>query len=139
MNVSTVSQHSVFLVNEPGALKKFVSILYEAGLDIIGIASDIRYEAAVVKFVTSGPDGGDKTTQLIIKNGYTSVKTDVICVQTISHPGAMSKISEILGDNKINITTIYGSAMEGQPARLFLVVDDLEKTLEVLGSYRGDL
>lgn len=132
MRVLTVSQHSVFLINEPGALKKFANILFDAGLDIVGLSSDVRYEAAVVKFVLSEPKDDDRASQLITKGGYTSVKNEIICVEIISQPGVMVKISSMLGDNGINITAIYGSAVAGDMSRMFIVVDDIDRAIEIL-------
>ena len=52
--ISRVIQYSVFLVNEPGSLERFSKMIADAGLDIVGISSDVRYESAVVKFVIAG-------------------------------------------------------------------------------------
>lgn len=131
MKATVVSQYSVFLINEAGALKKLAQIIEGAGLDITGLSSDVRYEAAVVKFVTSGSAQAE-TSRLITQAGYTSVKTDVICVEVISKPGIMARLGDLLGGKGINITTIYGSAVEGELSRVFLVVDNIEAALEVL-------
>jgi hypothetical protein len=135
MKATIVSQYSVFLVNKPGALEKFAKLIYESGLDIVGISSDIRYEAAVVKFVTVNPKKVDvDASQIITKAGYTSVKTDVICLEEASRAGLMMYIGAMLGKAGINITTIYGSSIEDASSRLFIVVDDLENAIEILNN-----
>jgi len=142
MKVSTISQYSVFLPNEPGALEKFAAVLYNAGLDIEGLSSDIRYEAAVVKFVV-GPMAEAINSQdinrIITKAGYTSVKTEVICVEKEGCHGAVLGVSKILGAAGINITSIYGSFAGNKHGRVFLVVDNVERALQLLSSanYNG--
>jgi hypothetical protein len=135
MRAKIASQYSVFLMNEPGALEKFAKIIYEAGLDIVGISSDIRYEAAVVKFITSATPGKDvDANRIITKAGYTCVKTDVICMEEPSSSGVMMKIGGLLAKEGVNITTIYGSSIEDAPSRLFLAVDNVERAIEVLNA-----
>jgi len=131
MKVSIVNQYSVFLVNEPGALKKFSKILSEQGLDIIGLSSDVRYEAAIVKFVVSGANEA-QTSRIITGAGYTSIKTEAICLELLSTSGVMFRLGEILGKNHINITNIYSTAVENTVSRIFMVVDNLEKAASVL-------
>lgn len=131
MKVSIVNQYSVFLINEPGALKKFSKILAAQGLDIIGLSSDVRYEAAIVKFVVSGAKEAE-TSRVITGAGYTSIKTEALCLELKSVPGIMVRIGEILGKNNINITNIYSTAVENTVSRIFMVVDNLEKAVDVL-------
>lgn len=129
--ISRVIQYSVFLVNEPGSLERFSKMIADAGLDIVGISSDVRYESAVVKFVIAG--GKDiNLPSLIAKNGYTAIRTDAICIQAKNRVGFLFQLSQLLGKHKININNIYSAAVEETQARIFLVVDDLEKAYSLI-------
>ena len=137
MKVNIISQYSVFLPNEPGALEKFAAMLYAAGLDIAGLSSDIRYEAAVVKFVVEPMVEAmdpQEISRIITKAGYTSVKTEVICVEEEARPGSVLFVSKILGAAGINITSIYGSYAGDKHGRMFLVVDNVERALQLLNA-----
>jgi ACT domain-containing protein len=129
--ISKVIQYSVFLVNEPGSLEKFSKMIADAGLDIVGISSDVRYESAVVKFVIAG-EKEINLTSLIAKNGYTAIRTDAICIQAKNKVGFLFQLSKLLGEKKININNIYSAAVEDTQARIFLVVDDLEKAISLI-------
>lgn len=129
--VSKVIQYSVFLVNEPGSLEKFSKMIADAGLDIVGISSDVRYESAVVKFVIAGNEDINLSS-LIAKNGYTAIRTDAICIQARNRVGFLFQLSKLLGENKININNIYSAAVQDTQARIFLVVDDLEKAYSLI-------
>jgi len=129
--VSRAIQYSVFLVNEPGSLEKFSKMIADAGLDIVGISSDVRYESAVVKFVIAGEQDVNLPS-LIAKNGYTAIRTDAICIQAKNQVGFLFQLSKLLGENKININNIYSAAVEDTQARIYLVVDDLEKAYSLI-------
>lgn len=129
--VSKVIQYSVFLVNEPGSLERFSKMIADAGLDIVGISSDVRYESAVVKFVIAGNENVNLSS-LIAKNGYTAIRTDAICIQARNRVGFLFQLSKLLGENKININNIYSAAVQDTQARIFLVVDDLEKAYSLI-------
>ena len=129
--ISKVIQYSVFLINEPGSLERFSKMIADAGLDIVGISSDVRYESAVVKFVIAG-EKDINLSSLIAKNGYTAIKTDAICIQAKNKVGFLFQLSKLLGEHKININNIYSAAVEDTQARIFLVVDNLEKAYSIL-------
>lgn len=129
--ISKVIQYSVFLVNEPGSLERFSKMIADAGLDIVGISSDVRYESAVVKFVIAG-EKDINLPSLIAKNGYTAIRTDAICIQAQNRVGFLFLLSKLLGEHKININNIYSAAVEDTQARIFLVVDDLEKAYSLI-------
>ena len=129
--ISKVIKYSVFLVNEPGSLERFSKMIADAGLDIVGISSDVRYESAVVKFVIAG-EKDINLPSLIAKNGYTAIRTDAICIQAQNRVGFLFLLSKLLGEHKININNIYSAAVEDTQARIFLVVDDLEKAYSLI-------
>ena len=129
MKISVVNQYSVFLVNEPGALKKFARVLSQAGLSMSGVSSDVRYEAAVVKFIVTGPKEPE-TSRIISGAGYTSIKTEALCLD-LSSCDKVQRACEILGKSNINITNIYFTAAENCPVKIIMVVDKLEKAVEV--------
>lgn len=133
MKFRKVNQYSVFLINEPGALERFSSMLYASGLDISGLSSEVRYEAAVVKFVLSDEHReSHEVLNIMTRGGYTAVKTEAICAEVESRPGVMADLCKVLSRANINITTIFGSSFEGCAGRIYLVVEDIDKTLKVL-------
>ncbi|MDR0646154.1 MAG: hypothetical protein LBG46_04135 [Elusimicrobiota bacterium] len=134
MKATITNQYSVFITNEAGALKKFTSMLFGAGLNIIGLSSDARYDAEVIKFIVE-PTSEISTTEIshiVTRAGYTNAKTEVICVEGESKADFIFEISTILGEAGINIDAVYGSCFEGERSRVFIVVDDIERALRIL-------
>lgn len=56
---------------------------------------------------------------------------DQLSIKMNNQPGEMSKVSDILGDNGINIKALT-AAVHGDNAQIHLVVDDAKKALEML-------
>lgn len=135
MKVSIVSQYSVFLPNEPGALKKFAQVLHNEGLCITGLMSEVRYEAAVVRFVVESMGEGEKpVSRIITQAGYTSVKTEILCVEEEGPAGSVLRVSTILDGGGINITAIYGSCDTNKHGRMYINADDLERAVQLLSA-----
>lgn len=129
MALTIVKQYSVFLLNEPGALKNFADLFVREQVDIIAMAQDVRYDAAVVRVAVQQDKG---ISHALTKAGFTSVKTDAICLDMPNRLGILRDIGSVLSTHGINITTIYGTSVAGGITRWIVVVNDITKALNVL-------
>ena len=131
MSISVVKQYSVFLVNEPGSLKKFAELFLQERVGIIAISQDVRFDAAVVRVAVNY---NAEISHALTKAGFTSVKTDAICIDTPDRLGLAHDIGDVLYQKDINITTIYGASIGNGRARFIIVVSDITQALSVLES-----
>jgi hypothetical protein len=129
MPVKLIKQYTVFLPNVPGALSKFVELFANAGVNIIGIASEIRDDSGVVRVAV---DADRKVSHILTGAGFTTIETSMISLELHDKPGELMRLTRILGENNINITTVYGTSDTGNNGRLLLNVSDSERALEVL-------
>ncbi len=129
MAINIIKQYSVFLINEPGALQNFADLFVRENVDIIAMAQDVRYDAAVVRVAVEQDNGISHT---LTKAGFTSVKTDAICLDIPNRVGILRDIGSILAGQGINITTIYGTTNSGGNTRWIIVVNDITKALNAL-------
>ncbi len=129
MSISVIKQYSVFLINEPGALKNFAELFVRENVNIIAISQDVRYDAAVVRIAVKYEE---EISHALTKAGFTSVKTDAICLDVKDRVGLARDIGTVLFKEGINITSIYGSAMEDGMSRWIIVVNDITKALNAL-------
>ena len=129
--VKLIRQYTVFLPNVPGALSKFVELFANEGINIIGIASEIRDDSGVVRIAV---DADRKVSHILTGAGFTTIETSMLSVELPDKPGELLHLTKILGENNINITTVYGTSFGGVSGRLLLNVTDGEKALEVLKS-----
>ena len=131
MSINVVKQYSVFLINEPGALKNFAELFVRENVDVIAISQDVRYDAAVVRLTVKYDQ---EISHALTKAGFTSVKTDAICIDTPNRVGLLRDIGAVLSSHGINITTIYGTASTGPNSCWIVVVNDISKALNALES-----
>lgn len=131
MSINVIKQYSVFLMNEPGALKNFAELFVRENVNIIAISQDVRYDAAVVRIAVKYDE---EISHALTKAGFTSVKTDAICLDVKDRVGLARDIGAVLFKQGINITTIYGAAMEGGMSRWVIIVNDITKALNALES-----
>ncbi len=129
MPVKLVRQYTVFLPNIPGALAKFVELFANAGINIIGLASEIRDDSGVVRVAV---DADKKVSHILTGAGFTTIETTMISLNLEDKPGQLMRLTRVLGDNNINITTVYGTSDTSHTGRLLMNVSDSDKAMEVL-------
>lgn len=131
MSISVVKQYSVFLVNEPGALKNFAELFVREKVSLIAISQDVRFDAAVVRVAVKY---NAEISHALTKAGFTSVKTDAICIETEDRVGVARDIGDVLHQKNINITSIYGAGIANGRARFIVVVGNITQALSALES-----
>ena len=131
MSIGVVKQYSVFLVNEPGALRNFADLFVKERVNLIAISQDVRFDAAVVRVAVNY---NTEISHALTKAGFTSVKTDAICIDTTDRVGLAFDIGDVLAKKDINITTIYGACVGNERTRFIIVVSDITQALSALES-----
>jgi len=134
MSVKLIRQYTVFLPNIPGALSKFVELFANEGINIIGIASEIRDDSGVVRIAV---EADRKVSHILTGAGFTTIETQMISLELPDKPGQLLMLSKALSERGINITTVYGTSVGGANGRLLLNASDPDKALEVLKNELG--
>ncbi len=131
MQVKVVRQYTVFLPNVPGALSRFVGLFVNEGINIIGIASEIRDDSGVVRVTV---DTDKKISYILTSAGFTTVETPIISLELTDQPGELLSLTKKLATHGINITTVYGTALGGEPSRILIGVSDADRAIEIFGA-----
>lgn len=132
MSITVVKQYSVFLTNEPGALKNFADLFVKENVSLLAISSDVRFDAAVVRVAIKY---NDEVGHALTKGGFTNVKTDAICIDTPDRIGIARDIGDVMHKHGLNITSIYGASAHAPGwARFIIVVNDIANALNALES-----
>ena len=129
MKVEVLKQFSVFLPNKPGALSALAGMLADKGVNILGIASEVRDDSGLVRVALPGDVDG---STILSKAGVSSVETTLLSVEVADKPGELARITKVLADGKVNITTVYGTAILGHSARILISVENAEKARQLL-------
>lgn len=128
MSVTLVKQYSVFLTNEPGVLKNFADLFVRNNIDLLAISEDVRYDAAIMRFAVAYDTD---ISHLLTQAGFTSVKTDAICVDAPDRMGLVRDIGAEMARVNVNISAIYGSANKAS-SRWVLVVNNITRAMKTL-------
>lgn len=130
MRVEKLKQFSIFMPNRPGALARLAELFSAEKINILGIASEVRDDSGLVRIALS--EKAD-ISGVLTKAGFSSVETAILSVEVDDNPGELFRIAGALSDAKINITTVYGTAVDGaKTARILVAVQNADKALEVL-------
>jgi len=132
MPIKLVKQYTVFLPNKPGALSQFIELFANEGINIIGVASEIHDESGIIKIAM---DSDKKFSYLLTRAGFTTLETSMLSIDLEDKPGELLKLTKILAQNDINITTVYGTSYGNKVSRILLNVSNPETALEILSKH----
>lgn len=126
----TVKQISVFLENRPGALAEFTKIMEKKNIDLRALSLAESEDFGIVRVIVDNPF---EAIQILKEEGYVCSITKVIAVEIEDKPGALVKMLNILGDNKVNLEYAYAFlAKKANSAFMILRVADNDVAIKVL-------
>lgn len=125
-----VTQISVFLENRAGQLSKITKLLSENDIDLRAINIAETQDYGVLRII---PADAQKTSAVLLENGFIMAMTPVIAVAVPDRPGGLNSLLEALAEKEIGIEYMYSvfSSNSGE-ALMVLQVGEAEKAAEVL-------
>ncbi len=130
MRVHKIKQFSVFMPNKPGALTRLAALFSEKGINILGIASEVRDDSGLVRIAL---ENDAEVSSILSSAGFSSVETHILSVEVDDKPGELLRVAAALADGKINITTVYGTSVEGaKTSRILIAAQNTDRALEIL-------
>jgi hypothetical protein len=130
-NIHTSTQFSVFLVNKPGVLAQVTRALAEEKINIVAMTLVDSQEHGVLRVVA---ENADQARTVLSSLNLPMTETEVLCLELPNHPGALSDVATLLGQNHININYAYctSGAPGGHTTGVFKAGDHA-KAQHVLG------
>lgn len=129
MKIDILKQFSVFMPNQPGALSRVVKLFADDGINVLGIASEIRDDSGIIRFVVENKPG---IHSVLTKGGCICVESNVLSIELADQPGELYRLTKRLADLGLNITTVYGTAFGAGASRILIAVDDADKAKRAL-------
>jgi len=123
-----LKQISVFLDNSPGQLARFTKILMDNNVNMRAITVAETADFGILRILV---DKVEECVKILKNANYLVSLTDVIAVDVPDEPGALYKITKILGENSVNIEYLYSSIIK-EEAIIVLRVDDVQKAQGIL-------
>ncbi len=130
MKVHKIKQFSVFMPNKPGALTRLAALFSEKGINILGIASEVRDDSGLVRIAL---ENETDVSSILTAAGFSSVETHILSVEVDDKPGELLRVASALADGKVNITTVYGTSVAGaSTSRILIAAQNTDKALALL-------
>lgn len=116
--------------NKPGALTRLAALFSEKGINILGIASEVRDDSGLVRIALEN----DRDVSAVLSQaGFSSVETHILSVEVDDKPGELLRVASALADGKVNITTVYGTSVAGaSTSRILIAAQNTDKALAIL-------
>ena len=126
-----ITQLSVFLMNQPGALVDAVSAISGAGANIRAMSIAEANDFGILRIIVSDTDKICK----LLGDRYLISKTDVVAARMDDRSGALYPILVVLSEANINIEYMYAFTGAG-PDEAYVVfrVNDAKTAEEVLNA-----
>lgn len=129
MKVEVLRQFSVFMPNRPGALSALAKIFSDKGVNLLGIASEVRDDSGLVRIAV--PTDSD-VSHILSQAGFASVETSLLSVEVPDKPGELLRLTRALAEGKVNITTVYGTSIGGESCRILIAAENTPKARAIL-------
>ena len=126
----SVNQISVFLENRSGQLAAITGILADNGIDLRAISIAETADYGVLRMIV---DNAEKTTSILLSNGYVLSMTPVLVVAVPDQPGGLAPVLATLAEGDIDIEYMY-SLFTQQVGKAYMVfrISDEEKFVALL-------
>jgi len=116
--------------NKPGALTRLAALFSEKGINILGIASEVRDDSGLVRIAL---ENDLEVSSILSHAGFSSVETHILSVEVDDKPGELLRVAAALADGKVNITTVYGTSVHGAAnSRILIAAQNTDKALAIL-------
>ena len=126
-----ITQLSVFLMNQPGALVDAIKSISDAGINIRAMSIAEANDFGILRIIVSDSDAVGK----LLGEHYLFSKTEVVAAQMSDRSGALYPILVVLNEANINIEYMYAFTGSG-PEEAYVVfrVNDVKTAEEVLNA-----
>ncbi len=126
-----ITQLSIFLMNEPGALVNAVSAISGAGANIRAMSIAEANDFGILRIIVSDSDRICK----LLGDKYLISKTEVVAARMDDRSGALYPILVALSEANINIEYMYAFTGSGKDeAYVVFRVNDVKTAEEVLNA-----
>ena len=126
-----ITQLSVFLMNQPGALVEAVETISGSGANIRAMSIAEANDFGILRLIVSDSD----TVCKLLEKHYLISRTEVVAARMDDRSGALRPILAALNEANINIEYMYAFTGSG-PEQAYVVfrVNDVQTAEEVLAA-----
>lgn len=123
----TVTELTITLPNNPGALARTSDMLRAADVNIEALSCTEGPEETLVHLVVNDPE----TAKIVLRPISEVIETEIVAYKVHNKPGAIADLARKCAGGGINIRHIYATSL-GKEAMCYVDVDDLERAKKAL-------
>lgn len=125
-----VKQLSVFLENKPGALRRPVKMLADAGFNILTLSLADTQQFGILRLIVRE---WEKAGQLLEKAGLVVKVSEMVAIGVPDQPGELADILLAIEKGRVNIEYLYGFTIKSQGKGLLAFrFDDPDRAIAAL-------
>jgi hypothetical protein len=99
-----VSQISVFAENKPGHLRRILSVIEAAGINVHGFLAADTGDYGIVRFILDKHELG---LSVLREAGFAVTQAEVMCIRLLDKPGELARVMGVIADAGINVGYSY--------------------------------
>jgi len=123
-------QINIFVENKPGRLKTITRVLAGQNINIRAIEIADRERFGIVKLLVDDPHKGQR---VLAENNFACALKKVLAIAIDDRPGGLSRLTETLSDNEININDAYGFVIASKKEAVLCVeVVDYDRATQII-------
>ena len=131
----TIKQISVFLENKSGRINVVTKALGDNGINMHAFSMSETTDFGILRLIVSDVD---KAVEVLRKENFAVVLTDVVCISCPNTAGSLSKILGHLAEQGVFIEYMYSFA-NNNIANVVIRPSNMEKCIQVLKEKKVDL
>ncbi len=125
-----VNQLSIFLENQPGALRRPISLLARAGLNVLALCLADTQQFGILRIVVRE---AEQAKQLLEAGGFVVKATEMVAIEVSDRPGGLDEILAVLESAGVNLEYMYGFTQRREARGLLLFrFDAPDRAIEAL-------
>ena len=120
LNVGHGKEIVLHLRNDMGILGEVARLVSERGISVEAVAGNVDGdgEVCVLRLIT---DDNLRTIDILQEHGYQPVEESVVLLEAQHKPGMLKKLTQRLGEEAIEIHSLYATASEKDPHCLMVL------------------
>lgn len=130
-----IIQLSIFMENRVGVINEVVSILSQAGVNMLAFSVADGIEFGILRLLVSDVD---QAQQAMESAGFKVTRTEVLSISVPNVVGGLSEVMDCLARESIFIQYMYAYS-DSDVASVVIRPNDIDRCLEVLSSCRADI
>ena len=127
-----IKQISVFLENNPGALRELTELLGKAGADLLALSVADTQNFGIIRIILDG-ETTESALKLLRDNGYIAKINHVICAEVSDRPLGLCELLSLIEKASLSVEYMYSflRASKSGVAHMILRLSDGEKAAKL--------